>query len=123
MGLFIDPKREIEYVIKSEREKPEAERTTFRLRALTAREFATFRDRASTRDADGKLETNVFLFDVELLRLALVGWSGKDAPKFPGTDTPESVEAGLDMLSPEVRDELSLEAWKMNRVEDDEGKA
>ncbi len=120
MPIFVDPNRTLDYVLEEQRESPPAERVTFKLRALTAREFADFREVTSENTAEGR-RTLVFSFDIELLRLALTGWSGKGAPPFPDPATPEAVEGALSCLSPEVRDELVGAAWKLTRMEE-EGK-
>jgi len=120
--LFIDPNRRLRYVPVSEREKPETEQTAFHLRALDARESAEFRDRASATDDTGRTRVRVFVFDIELLRLALTGWEGPDVPPFPEEVTPATVEKALDHLHPSLREELARTAWGLIDVSEDDRK-
>ena len=113
MGLWIDPTRTLRYVPRSEEDKPADQQAAFVLRMLDARQFAAFRD--ASVDEQGK--TKVFTFDVELLKLALVGWEGPEAPPFP-----EDPEEAVTLLSPPLRDELSLAAWRMNTLTEDDRK-
>ena len=121
MAIFVDPNRTLDYVLREQREEPAAKRVVFKLRGLTARESAEFRDASTVRGDDGARWTKVFSFDVELLRLALVGWSGPDVPAFPDPATPDAVEEALSRLSSAVVSELSLAAWGLTHL-GEEGK-
>ena len=122
MGLWVDPTRTIRYIPEADEGKPAEEQSAFYLRALTAREFASFRDRAVAPGADGLSRTQVYAFDIELLRLALTGWEGPGAPAFPKDATPSTVEEALSLIHPDLRDELSRAAYDMNKVTEDERK-
>jgi len=113
MGLWIDPTRTKRYVPKGEEDKPADQQAAFTLRMLTAAEFARFRDAS----VDDKGRTRVFTFDVELLKVALAGWEGPEAPPFP-----EDPSEAVTRLSPALRDELSLAAWRMNTLTEDDRK-
>lgn len=118
----MDPTRTLRYVPLEDRDLPEAEQHAFFLRALTAREFATFRDRSVAADDEGVRRIQAFAFDIEILRLALTGWEGPGAPKFPDPPTPRDVEGAISFIAPTLRGELGAAAYELSDVTEDDRK-
>ncbi len=120
MPIFVDPTAKIPYVLKDDREKPEAEQTTFFFRVMRASDHAKFSDALVVGD-DDKI-SNWTRWRLELLRYTLVGWEGADAPVFEADADGYPTEDCLSRLHYEVRFELATAANDANKVSDADAK-
>jgi len=122
MVRAVDPRSTWDYVLLAERELPPEERTTFRLRPLTAREQAQVEDTALTTGPDGRVYSlNTGTHALTILRLGLVGWEGfadEDGRPVPfaknGSGTVS--EACLDAIPSRVRHELANAITEQTKV-------
>lgn len=118
MPIWVDPSTKIPYVLKEDREKPEAEQTTFHLRVMKASDHARFSD-SVVIGGDNTIE-NWTRWRLELLRYTLVGWEGPNAPPFEADADGYPTEDCLSRLHYEVRFELATAANDANKVTDED---
>ena len=85
MATVLDPKAVINYVLESDREKPESERTVWKIKPIAARQWARIKDRLAAvntssdrgKDGDGdgtKVSVAMGMQETEAIRHGLVGW-------------------------------------------------
>ena len=118
MPIWVDPNARIPYVLKSDREKPEAEQVRFLFRVMTARDYASFTDTLRTDDSD-KVE-NWAEYNFTLLRFTLVGWDGPGVPPFEVDERGHPTDETLTRIQYEDRWELARAADRANKVSDED---
>jgi len=114
MGLFTDPKRTEVYVPKEEREKPENERISFKIRVLTAREYEMRKDLVQGTDPNQFFKMGTWTMTT--LRSGLVGVEGPGAPNFETGPSGMVSDDFLDLLMPQLRDELAGAIDRLCRI-------
>lgn len=134
MPIAITPNSTFDYVLKLDRDKPEDERTRFKLRSLTAAEQAKVEDQSASLSGENEIRVRSGSTVLEALKMALVGWEGfkdqqgNDVPfrsttrKVNGVDVVQGDVANLDWLAPEWRRELAEAITARGRLtEEDRG--
>lgn len=117
MAIAVDPRETFPYVLKQDRDAPEADQTTFELSALTERD---------ERRLIGKAAEDTLTFAYECLGLALKGWSnlqgeaGEQVEYTPGKKGGAS-DAALDLLHSSWRIELAFVVLQRGQLTDAEG--
>lgn len=132
----IDPNQTRDYVLRDDRDLPEAERPVFVIRTLTARMRAILTDNMTTATTAGVVHTRTGSQVLDKLRACLIGWRNMVNPV---TDAPIEFERTskrvrvlglhdyvitddcLDVLPPEVVDELERAIEDTGRLTVDEG--
>lgn len=120
MGLFINPKRERDYVPVGDRGLPPEQQHHFKLRCLTATQYESRKDLSNEVDAKMPNVQRVLLGTWQLytLRYGLFGIEGP-ATAVPFVIDPRSgyvADSFLDTLHPVLRRELALEIERLSTV-------
>lgn len=122
MAIFIDPKKELTYVLKEQQELPKEEQITFKFKILTARDYAALQNAIQGKDGEGRYETKWGSYTFEMLKRGLSGWEGPGVPKFKTDDEGLVTDECIDLLSAVIRSELASQIDRANSMsEEDRG--
>ena len=129
MPIALDPKSTFPYVLKDDRELPEAEQTVFELRGLTVSEEAAVSDSMIlAHGGTDELSFRAGTHQLTILRMGLRRWSnfagndGKPVPFEVGKGYPRSVtDECLDRLLPRHRQELANAILERGTITEAEG--
>lgn len=113
---WLDPKATVAYVMPDERGLPEAERTTFTLGYLSARQYAEVADTVNVKEEDGARLSRWGSYAARYLRFGLRGWSGPGAPPFATDDEGLVTWEALARLPGAVRTHLANVLDSMNTL-------
>lgn len=120
MAIFIDPKKEVTYVLREQQELPEEEQIKFKLKILTARGYAALQNAIQGKDDQGNYQTKWGSYTYEMVRRGLAGWEGPGVPKFETDDDGAVSDKCMDVLNAAVRSELATEIDRLNSTSDDD---
>lgn len=122
MAIAVKPKKQFEYVLLEDRQLPEAEQTTWMLRALTVGEQAELQDSLRTERLDtGETSWKTGTLLLKTLRAGLVGVKGfrEEGGVEVSFEKVNGVvsDTFLDRLAPAWRNELSNAIVSAGRLE------
>jgi len=108
----IDPNILVDYVPKDERDKPEDEKTIFKVKFMTAGNNALLRDETYDVVGTGKQRKEMLrtgTVELKALRQGLKGWNSNfvDSDNEPIIFDESQIDKMIDMIPPVVRTEIS----------------
>lgn len=129
MPIALDPKSTFPYILKSDRDLPEGERTVFDLRGLTVAEEASVSDSMIlAHSGSDELAFRAGTHQLTVLRFGLRGWarfldsSGAEVAFEQNKAHPRHIsDTCLDRLSPKDRQELMSAIMERGEIGAEEG--
>lgn len=120
MAIFIDPKKEVTYVLREQLELPAEEQIKFKLKVLSARGYAALQNAIQGKDENGNYQTRWGSYTYEMVKRGLAGWEGPGVPKFKADEDGCVSDECIDVLNAAARSELASEIDRLNSTSDDD---